>query len=60
MLLYEAGNVIRTRARKFNGVVPGELYLVLFGFGQLLVKEVDVIDIAVHGPRSSGAPIPPA
>ena len=50
MFLYEAGNVIKTRARKLRGVVSGELYLVLLGFGQLVVKEVEVIDVAVNGP----------
>ena len=41
------------------GVVSGELHLVRFGFGQLVVEEVDVINIAVHGLRSGAAPILP-
>ena len=48
MFLYEAGNLVQAGASKFNGVLPGELRLVLVVFGQLMVKEMDVVHVAVH------------
>ena len=58
MFLYEAGNVIQAGAGKFNGVPPSELRLVLVAFGQLVVKEMDVVHVALHNWHTGGFAYP--